>query len=409
MIALAVLAADVAGTLDLQDVSEVRVRSTPPIGQGAPGPNTLPAKGIDLLTRPGATVLLNDRRWEYGLSYQASLILPDVELGFFPEVLQLGSAHVTWHDRFLRVTIGQDGTYGIENSAFLIPTVTPTPGQLTPPQTAAPAQAITFAYSRSYATAMLQFDHRTQGGIGVEYLVSGGLDDLSQSILPQQHGPVATAELDHQLTRTDQLVTAATARRVDFSDQPCFSGLTPVAGSSCQLSDQLAQITQEIRHKLWRTDTIMVGAGAAVAAVRFHPDDDYGVTFYPVGEASYTKTFGDKGKDEFALTGRYGPYVDIRTGIVLTTLQGEARFLDTISRYLTLHLSVSGGKSFPEDSPAAATIIRGDLTVDYHVSKRVDLSYGERWLWQEGQAAVGSLMSAYGLLAVTVRERTLQF
>ena len=39
-------------------------------------------------------------------------------------------------------------------------------------------------------------DRRTQGGLGVEYLVSGGLDDLSQSILPQQHGPVATAELE---------------------------------------------------------------------------------------------------------------------------------------------------------------------------------------------------------------------
>jgi hypothetical protein len=409
MLAIAVLAADIAGTLDLDDVSEVRVRATPPVGQVGPTPpGTAPPRGIDVLTRPEARIAMTDRRWDYGLSYAASFILPDLEQGPQPQLLQLGGVRVSWHDRFLRVTVSQDATYGIENSAYLLPTVQPVPGQPTPLTTAAPATAVTFGYSRSAAIATLRFDRLTQGSLGVEYLLSGGLDAISQQSLPEQKGPRATAELAHTLTRSDTLITAAFAQRAEFSAGPCATTTLP-AGSTCQLSDQLAQLTEAIRHKMSRSDTVTLAGGAAVAAVSYQPGTPYTTGYYPVVEGSWASLLGDRGASTLTVYARYAPYMDVRTGIVLSTLSGEVRAADQISPDLVLHLTTVVGQSLPASDPSASTFVRGELGLDYHVSKRVDFTIGERWLWQQGQNAVGSLLSAYGLLAVTVRERTLHF
>jgi hypothetical protein len=411
MIATAVLAADIAGTLDLADTSEVRVRSTPALGfAGATAPpNTPPAHGLDVITRPEAHLHLGDRRWDYAISYSASFLAPDLEAGFTPQLLQLGSVRVGWRDRGVAIGVQQDGTYGVENSAYLIPTLQPTPGQPTPPQALAQASTITFAYSRSLVDTEVKFDRRTLGKATVEYLVSGGLDATSQLVLPQMHGPRATVLVDHAASRTDHLLTTALAQEGDFSPAPCLNTID-APGTTCQNTDRLAQITEALRHTLSRTESFSGTVGAAAAAVRFHPYTPFQTSYFPVVETTYTRTFARGGT--LTLFARVAPYVDLLTAAVLNTAQGEVRLLYPVSPLLALHLDATVSQSLPVTDPAALTGARGDVSIDFHVSRHVDVGFGERWFWQESHATAGSatmLASAYGFLAVTVHDRTLRF
>jgi hypothetical protein len=407
MIAAAVLAADIAGTLELGDTSEVRVRSTPALGSsGVTAPGTAPARGIDFFTRPDVHLTATDRRWDYSVLYAASFIAPDLEAGFTPQLLQLGSVRLGWHDRTVSLGVQQDGTYGIENSAYLVPTTTPTPGQPTAPQAAAAASAITYGYSRSTLTTGVKFERRTLGTATVEYLVSGGLDTPSQIVMPQLHGPRATASVDHTLAPTDHLITGVSAQQADFAPGPCINTTDP-PGSTCQMTDQLAQLTEALRHRLSRSETFSGSLGVAASAVRYHPDAPFVLGVFPVVDTSYTRTF-DRG-GTLALFARVAPYLDIITGSVLSTAQGEVRLIYPVGPQLTLHLAASASQGLPVSDPAAVMAARGELGMNYLVSKRVDVSFGERWLWQENQGALGSLATAYGYLAVTVRERTLHF
>jgi hypothetical protein len=425
MIATAVLAADVAATLDLSDRSEVRARATPPFGTSgaaAPAAGTA-AVGVDVVTRPEAHLAAKDRRWDYNLGYSLSLIAPDLETAFTPQVLQLGSASIAWHDRLVRVAVAQDVTYGIENSALLLPTTptapttpaTPTtPAQPPiPVQTAPQPGTLTYGYSRTQLTTAVRLDHRTQALAGVEYLLSGGLDDASRLLLPEQRGPRATAEIDHAVSRRDTLVTAGSAQQADFSPGPCLPG---VDTGTCELSDRVYQITEAFRHAFSRSSGGSIGAGLAAVAFRLHPYVHYSTTYYPVGEASYNESFGPRGESLLSLYGRVAPFIDVRTGLVLEAVQGDAALADKLSRYVTLRLSAGASQNVPTNNPAAATILRGELAVDYHVEPRregssygagpIDLTMGERWLWQE-QVGFPGFVSAFGYVAVTVREATL--
>jgi hypothetical protein len=424
MIATVALAADVAATLDLSDRSEVRTRSTPQLGaSGAAGTSSGAAApfGVDLLTRPEARLRTTDRRWDCSFGYSASLVVPDVELGFAPQVLQLGNAAVTWHDRLVRVTVQEDATYGTENSAFLLPTVQTTPGQPPPAAQAAPAPAtLTYGYSRTQLSTVIRLDRRTRAIAGVDYLLSGGLDDASRQLLPLQLGPHATAQLEYALSRRDSLVTAASAQQADFSAGPC---LPTVGTGTCQLSDRLAQLTETYKHALSRSSTASLVGGVAVASVRFRPGDPYGSSYYPAAEASLVETFGARGASSLSLFARVAPFMDVRTGIVLETVQGDVTLGDRLSRHVTLRLAAGGSQNVPTSNPAAATIVHGDFGVDYHVDPTregatgegvtgsagpIDLSMGERWFWQQ-QNGFGAFVSAFGYVAVTVRERTLHW
>lgn len=149
-----------------------------------------------------------------------------------------------------------------------------------------------------------------------------------------------------------------------------------------------------------------------MAAVSYQPGTPYTTSWFPVVEGSWATVLGDRGASTLTFYARYAPYLDVRTGIVLETLSGEIRAAEQISPDLSMRLSTVAGQSFPLSDPSAATFVRGELGLDYRVSKRVEFSIGERWLWQQGQSAqapVPSLLTAYGLLAVTVRERTLHF
>jgi hypothetical protein len=410
MFAAAVLAADLSTTLDLSARSEVRLRSTQSPGVTTP-------LGVDLLEQPVARVLASDRRWNLTLGYSAQLLLPDVEMGLAPLVLQTGTVGAAWHDRRLRLSITEDAVYGLQNTAYLLSTqptqgtqpAQPAPGQppaVTTLSTAAPATFL-FGSTRTYGSASYRFDRSTTLTVGAEYFLSGGLDAASQATLPEQTGERALATFEHVVTRSDTLVTALNAQRADFTLTPCIPPGGQLIDPSilCQPSDQVAQGIERLRHALSRSETVTLGAGAAVSAIREHADVAYHVAYYPVADAVYVRQLDSAGSS-VSVTARLAPYIDPRTGVVLNALIGDLSLVDRLSGPLTLNASVGGSQNLPAGDPAAASIARGDVSFDYRLNRYLLLTVGERAFWQTTNG-LGSFATALGYVAVTVREPTL--
>jgi hypothetical protein len=215
----------------------------------------------------------------------------------------------------------------------------------------------------------------------------------------------------------DHLVTTATAQDAEFSPGPCVNTNEP-PGTICEVSNQLGQISEAWRHRMSRSESVTAGAGVAGAAVRLFPGAPTLLGAYPVLDASYTAAFA-RGA-QVAVFARLAPYMDLITASILNTVSAEVRVLYPIGPLLTVHLGASGSQSLPATDPTAITAARGEVGVNYLLSKRVDVGFGERWLWQEnalganlantgGAGSAPSLATAYGYLAVTVRVRALHF
>ena len=412
MLAAAVLAADLATTLDLSERTEARLRSTQQPGVATP-------MALDLLEEPVAQMHSYDRRWDLTLGYSAQLLLPGVQDGLAPLVLQAGNVGVAWHDRQLRLTLNETASYGLENSSYLLSTQAPLGSQATQPVpgqapslvplAVAPPTTILFGTSSTAGTVTYRFDRRTTASVGAEYFLYGGLDAISQATLPEQIGERAFATFDYALTRSDGLQTVLNAQHVDFTQTPCVppAGQTSDTSVLCSPDDDLAQAMELLRHALSRSETVTVGAGAAVAAVREQPDTPHSVSYFPVAQVIYARQLDREGS-RLTATARLAPYVDLRTGTVLNALLGDVTLAERLSPYLTLNVSFGGSQNLPAGEPAAASIARGEVSMEYRLSRQVLLTLGERAFW-ENENALGEFASAIGFVALTVREPTLRF
>jgi len=427
MIAAVVLAADIAATLDLSDRSEAHVRAT----QQTPAPATsLPAVGFDLSTQPEAHLHVYDRRWDLTVGYSAAVLAPDLELGFAPLVLQTGSVGVAWRARRLRLMLLEEAGYGLQNSAFLsataLPTVQPTGPSVTPLATAAPS---TVLYGSTRTAAGVSYD--TGGGtllVGAEFFVTGGLDAASQATLPEQVGERATVVFQRKVSRWDTLVTDGFVQHVDFSQTQCVAppGVAIDPTLICQPSDELAQVVERVRHTLSRTETVTLGVGSAVSAIKEQVGASYHYAYYPVADASYVLLLrleregkgvgqldGKVGQQltregKLALSARLAPYIDPRTGVVLNALQGDVTYAEQLTLPLTLTVLAGASQNLPAGDPAAASIVRGEVSLEYRLGPQLAVSAGERAFW-ESENGLGNFVTALGYVAVTVREPTLHF
>jgi hypothetical protein len=411
MIATAVLAADYAATLDLSDRSEVRARTTQQISSpnDQPIPPQTSVLGVDLYTQPQARLHVSDRVWDWLVAYTPWLMLPDIELGVTPQVYQVGSASVAWHDRRLRLTLGEDASYGLVNSAYLTPAQV-VPGQPPTVQPAAEPATLLLESSRSYLTVAVRATRRAAFTVGVEYLLSGGVDNASRAVIPFQQGPRAWGAFDYDVARTDRLTTFASVQRADFVTAPCVAapGLAVAPGSLCAPQDALAMAEESLTHDASRTVVLMLGVGGALATQRLTQDVPYGTTFYPVGDASLQVHFGHEGRSLFQIYGRLAPYVNMLDGIVTNNLIGEASVRDELTGRVAVRFAVGGAQTLPTDTPAAASLVRGEVELDYLASRQVELAVGERGYWQE-ELGYGAFVSTYGFVGITVREPTLHF
>lgn len=410
MIATAVLAADYAATLDLSDHTETRARTTQQIS--APADQPIPPQttplGVDAYTLVQARLHVDDRIWEWLVVYAPSLLLLDLEQGVAPQVYQVGGTSIAWHDRRVQLTVGEDASYGLLNSASLPPAQV-VPGQPPTVQPAAEPATLLLESSRSYATVAVRATRRASWTLGVEYLLSGGADAASRAVMPFQTGPRAWGSLDYDLARTDHMTTYASIQRADFSTAPCVAapGQTLAPGMQCAPQDVLGTAEETITHKMSRTVTLALGAGGAAASNRLSESSPSSTTLFPVADVSLQVHFA-RDTSLFAIYGRLAPYVNMLDGLVANNLIGEASLRNALTQRVALRVAVGGAQALPTDAPAATSLVRGEVEVDYTATRWIDLALGERGFWQEVLGS-GAFVSTFGFVGVTVREPTLHF
>ncbi len=419
MLAPIVLFADCAGTLDVGDATEVRARTTQQSTSGAGGGATTGA-GLDVYTQPTLTAHLTDRIWAYDITYRPSFTFQDLQSSSQLLAIHTGNATVAWRERRVRLSLGEDASYGSYNSANILPPSgpsasagTPTPtGAAMPPQVqlSPSPRTITYLATTTTMTVVAQTDRRSTFMLSTAYTARGGADEPSRAVLPELHGPRVDARFAYALSRSDQAVTAAYGQVVEFSAEACVGPTGMItAGSSCAPENRLAQATEGIRHAINSATSVTLSAGAAVAQSRSDPASPFRAVLYPAGVADIIHRFGgERGTSSVNATASIGPVVDALTGLASDRLQGQASVTDQVSHAFTATFTASGTQTLPTSAPLAATLLGGTIAFALRLDPSLEFALGERAVWQR-QDTFGTFFSTYTYFDVTVRAPELRF
>ena len=430
---LPLLLADFANYLDVKDRSEIQLNVTQtnavaqpliePDGTIVVGPPTGGGvtTSINFFTQPQVRYRATNRRWEFTLGYLPSLVVTDLERwgGAGEVLLHAGQAGVAWIPaRHLTLAINEDVSYGRYNAAILLPAVAPVaagatappagtgpqanagaepppppPGNVatnpTPMMPGTPVQAqpkphvITIITSHTVGNVGIQVDRRTHIGFGVGYLTTGGSGATSQDVLPLQYGPSANANFSYALSRRDFVITNVTANQTQFTSVSCLNlrGYgDPTA--LCRPLDQFGAITQGYQHNFERNTALTAQAGVSLVRERITEAEAFRNVWFPTGLVSVAHHSGTKGLVATSATVLLAPAVNPLNGAVTNFIIGQATLAEPIAARVLLHATAGGGQGIPTTSPAATTIVQGDVGVAYVLNKQVTLEVGERAFWQ---------------------------
>ncbi len=331
MLATAVLVAQYAGTFEVLDTTRVQGRASQPapvVNIGPPAADTgAQAQGKDVIsadvsTIPMARLELRDRSWEYTLSYSPTFTAAGVELAVKPQIFQLGTASVAWHDRALHLMLSEAGSYGQFNSAFFQAT---SPGQSVALQPVPAFTTIDVASSITSGSAALRATPRALLLLAGGYSVTGGVTAQSQQFLPKHYGPRAAASLAYALSRRDMATTLASVL------QTTTSGGCPGQGSQqatpvCEESATVSELQETFRHQLSRVANVSLGGGVAAALVKT-PSVGEELVIQPTALVAFSYRFGTprsnlggtlaastRGSTSGAVTGAYVDAAGVATG-----------------------------------------------------------------------------------------------
>jgi hypothetical protein len=446
MIAAIVLVAQYRGTLDVSDTTRIDARvSQPPLvitestsNDMANAPERKVLIGADLSTTPVARLGLTGRRWDFSLIYSPSLTLPDVELGFDTTGRGTGNPaflatnNVTsafgWHDRFTRITIREAASYGellttLPGSvqAAATPAGTTQAGstvQTAPPMgppinpTAQPllvSQAVSYGSSATTASIATQVSRRATLSVSGGFLASGGLDRESWRQIGSQYGPNVSASVGYTFSRIDSLGVTASAEEIYTA--VCAQGLGITPGEACQRYAPDGQLVATLAHRLSRTTSLSLTAGAAA----YYDETPIGksedeIVIQPVGIATLSGTFGPRGKSSYSLSAALAPYVDPRTGSPTNRVQGTANLSAPLPNRMTLNVTAGLLQSVPwpvtDPNPITAVTAMGE--VRKHLDLHLDVAIGAQLLWQN-QSGYGTVGSEIGYVSVSASAPTLRF
>jgi hypothetical protein len=400
MLPSVVLLADYAGTLEVSNRTEFRVRLTEvPSGTAfviaTPGSSTpaaaatVPNPGLDLVDIPELHLDLKQHSAEYKLDYSAFTIEPDMELGAtVPQVLQSAALGAAWHDERLRLGAIEYGQFGVQNSAYLAlastTTTMPPPAQQSVQPLANP-ETVDYGASRSDLNLRYQFSRRSFTEILLEYGIQGGLGAASQTILPVVQGPRAEALIGYKASRVDTVEThliGATSSSTPIDCSPYL--INPLPNNElCQPNAYSAQLTEMWRRQLTRHSEVWIGAGPGLVLARLSPDYNYTHAVYPIVVAGfqYARTL-ESIKPVLRFDFQVAPLIDVRTGIIDDRAQGTLTLTVPI-RYLKLTGSLSGSRSVDPLFAEPVTSILGNFEADYRLESYVSLGGGIRYAWQE--------------------------
>lgn len=399
-----------AGTLDVSNKTEIRARAT----QGAPPPNP----SLDVADGPVARLRLTDRRWDFTLGYSALALLPDLEIGVSPQLLQSGDARVAWHDRHVSIRLSELATYGDLNSSYLLgggpaPPVPPTITTVTPAGNgvqALPAPTtIQYGSSRTALASDLVMSRRWGASLTVDYVVQGGVDQASRAVLPLLREPRGQASIDYSLTRTDRLGTRAAVLRADSLAAPCSPSIVGApADGVCEPTVEEAQLEEAWKHGFTRTLDGSLAAGAGLLQMRLQPQQPFVRSILPVARATLTHSEGvAEDARRVAFEALLAPVLDLTTGMLDERVQGTASATIPIRR-VKLEGSLALARSVESRFIQPGTYFRVSVDVEYRVSRTFGVGVGAYYAWQ-AQEGIGTFSGEIVSAHATARIPTLRF
>ena len=400
MLIALVLLAQSAGTLDFSDHAELRARVT----QGA-----TPSLGYDVVNQAGARMHVTDRRWELTLRYSANVTAPDVETAIDPLLLHVGDTAIAWHDRRLRLSLAESGTYGRQNAALLQTGATTPDGRPAPVQSLAAPTTIQFAATRTTGTAQIQFDRQWMARASGEYFLTGGLDDASRAITPLLRGPRAEALLSYRASHVDWVETRASALRSEATASPCGVTINAVNVTTlCAPEVETAQLIEVWRHAVSRHTEFSLGAGASGMRARLRPVAQYSSFLFPAALAAFDYRTGIEGERAYVHGDvQLTPMLDYVSALADYRLQATLQLRVPIRR-TTLGAVVGAVRSVKSVELQPVTLLRAEATADFELEKWVSVGAGMRLAWQD-QAPVGGFYTVVGFGYVTLRAPTMRF
>lgn len=427
-----VLAADYAGTIQVSDRADVRVRATQT--QGGVGAQQTQT-GMDLDDQALVVLNADDRRWRFTLAYSPVITLENVQDGVNaqnePQLLQTATGLAAWHSRATRLTLSEAVTYGHFNSAYQFQpgatSATTSPGQIPPPMTTtggsatgAPTQTqlqpvptdVYFGSTQTTLTLSQSIGQRSLVTIGGGYFAGGGLDETSRLVDPLAYGPRADASFSYVLSPTLRTVTSAHAEMTDFTASQCYTtdGLLIVGQAECRPESELATVAQGLRDSLTRSTTLSFDAGVSFTQFQVDANAPAVPQVFPAGDATLMHQFGERKLETLIVAVSGAPIVDVRTGHISYGVQGTVTWVHRLSPRVTIAVDAAGVQTFPTGDPLAYSIVRSDVEARFLPDRRgrLALVLGESELWQD-QGTLGAFLSIYGYFGVTVATPALPF
>jgi hypothetical protein len=435
MFAIALLAAQYAGTVEVLDTSTLTLRATQP----APIISTPQLKEVviaaDASTMPAARLQLSDRRWEYALGYAPSVTAADLEQGLQLQLMQAGSASISWHERFFRFMVSEAGSYGQLNAGAPYQAAAAgaatggtrggtgqpnAPNGPTPPVAGQPlllngTTFVNYGASDTSAAASLAVGRRVTVAVSGGYHVSGGLDASGQLLLPKQFGEYARLSLGVVFSRVDSLDSAVSAQdgtSIGLCAQGQQGTLVTVNGQSypfCRERSPSLQLQETYHHALSRTENLSFTAGAAVSETQTANFQQVAVV-QPIAMATYIGRFDTRGTGNLAVAAQLAPSLDIRTGLLSERIELTASLGRVVAPRVLLTFTAGMLQSipFPVDDPYPVTSLTGAVQARIHLNPQVDVAIGGQTVWQT-QSTYGTLSSEIGMVSVTARAPKLKF
>jgi hypothetical protein len=418
--AIVLVASGLVSTLDVGAYNELRLRFAPTVGD-------TPLTAVDFVTAPYLRVESKSRHLDLKFAYAADVTLPDLEMLSSapqdPQLFQLADLSAWYSTKHWVFGLSQGGSIGEMNFSYLSPYLV-TPGQPVggpPPVQLIPCadpahcanETVVFGSSATMATLRYLRDDKTSFGIAPSYNISGGLDAPSRAIVPVLSNPRVDFNVEHRITRRDELLTQGDVTASDESQRACnpATGGPPVNLHDpnppvCAPSAEWVSLREVWRHRVSRRVATELIGGATVARATVNDTDDpahanpaqpYRIVPYPVFGGVVTYTLQNPDPDRPALNPvlrdppkpaayfytRVGPVVDTFYGIVDPRLEiGAAIFQPLDAKYL-LTARASFVRSLWGTS-LDATYVSGEVSAYRRLDKyRFDVGVGTRGAWQQ--------------------------
>jgi hypothetical protein len=366
-----------------------------------------PLKSSALEVDPSLGLRHEARAFTFGIAYYPRLLM--VIGSPPPQFFNQASLSFALHpDPALRLTADASATYGTYDfrlQSTAPPGQGPSPGQgQTPGQ--APGQGtiqpIPLVSTAKYVNAAgaLGFEcassARTRVAGVVSYLVEGGADAPSRTLLPLRRGPTIQGTLDWNLPPHDTLTTTFTASYFAFLAETAVAAAAAIAPNAWS-----AQASETWQHTFGPPPSagqlrLGLGVGAIGDAIGFPR-----LTLrraVPVAEVGFQQGFGQPAV-QLTVGARVAPFADFTTTATYERVTAFASLGWQLQRDWGLATGFSAGVALEGAQHGQATGT-GQLTATWTAAPWAQLSAGLSSLWQE--AGTGYAASTFRQLTVSL-------